>query len=96
LIQQGITPPPQITIARILRRNGLIKHKKRAPYISKGKIHVVRFIRSDLKFHLFGMYFPVPEKVKHEYVLGVIITHEHRLVIFKEQEYILEFPFVLY
>jgi len=96
--QEGMTPKQRMQYLNYPLM--LLKQDYRLPVgklpLEEGEIHVIRFIRSDLKFYLFGMYFPVPEKVKYEYVLGVIITHEHRLVIFKEQEYITEFPFVLY
>lgn len=63
--------------------------------IEDGEIHVIRYIRSDLKFHLFGLAFDLPEKTKYEYIRGIIITHEHRLMIFKEQEYVTEFRFIV-
>jgi len=63
--------------------------------IEDGEIHVIRYIRSDLKFHLFGLSFVLPENTKYEYIRGIIITHEHRLIIYKEHEYITEFQFIL-
>jgi len=63
--------------------------------IQAGEIHIIRFIRSDLKFHLMGLSFDLPENTKYEYVRGIIITHEHRLIIFKENQYITEFQFML-
>ena len=57
-------------------------------HLCEGEIHVIRFIRSDLKFNIFGLWFILPEDTQHEYVLGVITTHEHTLKIFKEREYI--------
>lgn len=64
--------------------------------VDTGEIHIIRFIRSDLRFKLFNLTFILPENTKYEYVRGVIITSEHRLIIFKEQEYITEFPFNIY
>jgi putative transposase len=61
-----------------------------------GEIHIIRFIRSDLKFNIFNLSFILPEETQYEYVKGVIITHEHKLKIFKEQKYITEFQFRLY
>lgn len=69
--------------------------KKPLP-LESGEIHVIRFIRSDLKFTIFGLSFPLPEKTKYEYIKGVIVTEEHKLIIFKDQEYIMDFPFILY
>ncbi len=64
--------------------------------LSEGEIHVIRFIRSNLKFSVFGLTFNLPEETMYEYVLGIIITHQHRLLIFKDKEFITEFKFILY
>jgi putative transposase len=64
--------------------------------VCEGEVHVIRFIRSDLKFNIFGLSFNLPEKTQYEYILGVIITQEHKLKIFKEHEPITEFRLVLY
>jgi len=64
--------------------------------LCEGEIHVIRFIRSDLKFNIFGLSFILPEETQYEYIKGVIITQEHKLKIFKEQKLITEFKFVLY
>ena len=69
--------------------------KKQMP-LEPGEIHIIRFIRSDLKFNIFGLTYTLPEKTKYEYIKGTIITDEHRLIIFKDQEYITEFEFILY
>lgn len=64
--------------------------------IEPGEIYVIRFIRSDLKFNIFGLTYTLPEETKYEYIKGIIITDEHRLIIFKDQKYITEFEFILY
>lgn len=64
--------------------------------LCQGEIHVIRFIRSDLRFNVFGLSFTLPEEAQYEYVNGVIITHKHTLKIFKEQKPIAEFRFTLY
>ena len=69
---------------------------KRPLPLSEGEIHVIRFIRSDLRFNIFGLSFVLPDLTKYEYIKGVIITNEHRLIIFKEHEYITEYKFNLY
>ena len=61
-----------------------------------GEVHVIRFIKSDLKFNIFGLTYLLPKETVYEYIKGVIITHEHRLIIFKGQEYVTEFQFILY
>ncbi len=96
--QEGMTPKQRMQYLngpyRLLEQDYVLPEGKLP--LEEGEIHIIRFIRSDLKFHLFGMSFPVPEKVKYEYVLGVVITHEHRLMIFRDQEYITEYPFIMY
>ncbi len=59
--------------------------------IEEGQIYIICFIRSDLKFNLFGVSFPVPEKLMYHFVMEVILTAEHKLKIFKEQNFITEF-----
>ena len=62
----------------------------------EGEIYVIRFIRSDLKFNFLGKSFKLPERAKYEYALGILITHQHRLLIFKDKEYLTEFQFIVY
>jgi putative transposase len=64
--------------------------------LEDGEIHIIRFIRSDLKFHLFGLSFALPEDTIYEYVKGVIRSKDHRLIIYQDQEYVTEFNFKLY
>jgi hypothetical protein len=64
-------------------------------HLQRGEIHMIRFVRSDLKFNVFGLSFPMPEKAKYEYIIGIIIVEEQRIVLYKDQEYLLEFPFAL-
>ena len=61
--------------------------------LESGEIHVIRFIRSDLEFKMFGLSFPLPDKAKYEYIKGVILVEEHRLLIYKEHELLTKFFF---
>lgn len=63
--------------------------------LDKGEIHIVRLVRSGLQFNVFGLKFPMPEKAKYEYILGVILIEENRIVIYKDQEFLTAFPFLL-
>lgn len=63
--------------------------------LESGEIHFIRFVRTNLKFNIFGLSFPMPEKAKYEYILGVALIEEHRLIIYKDREYLTEFPFSL-
>jgi putative transposase len=63
--------------------------------LESGEIHLIRFVRSDLKFNVFGLSIPLTEKAKYEYIKGIILVEEHRLLIFRDTEYLTEFPFPL-
>lgn len=63
--------------------------------LENGEIHFIRFVRSNLKFNIFGLSFPMPEKAKYEYIKGVVLVEERRLIIYKDIEYLTEFPFSL-
>lgn len=96
--QNGMSPNKQMEYLNYplvkLDKNYTID-KKYLP-LEKGEIYIIRFIRSDLRFHLFGLSFLLPEGVQYEYIKGVIITHEHRIIFFKDQKYITEYKFILY
>ncbi len=64
--------------------------------LEPGEIHVIRFIRKDRKFNIFGLTFLLPENVIHEYVRGIILTEEHRILIFNDKNFIDDFEFILY
>lgn len=64
--------------------------------LSDGQIHIIRFIRSDLKFNVFGLSFTLPQEAIYEYIKGVIVTEKHLLKIFKKQKLIVEYDFILY
>jgi len=63
--------------------------------LESGEIHFIRFIRSNLKFNIFGLSYPMPEKAKYEYIQGIALVEEHRLMIYKDTEYLTDFPFSL-
>jgi putative transposase len=96
--QNGMSPNKQMEYLNYppvkLDKNYTID--KRSLPIENGEIYVIRFIRSDLKFHLFGLSFLLPEEAQYEYIKGVIITQEHRIIFFKDQKYITEYKFILY
>lgn len=96
--QKGMTPAQCIKHLKypLLRLKPDYRASEIPKKLGSGEIHVIRFIRSDLKFNIFGMSFKLPEETTYEYVRGVINTDEHRLIIFKEQKYITEFEFKLY
>lgn len=96
--QNGMTPNKRMKFLNYpeVRLDSNYQLTKQSIPLPEGEIHIIRFIRSDLKFNLFGLTFQLPETTKYEYVIGVIITQEHKLKIFKEQEPVAEFRFILY
>ena len=63
--------------------------------LEDGEIHVIRFVRSNLQFDVFGLTFTMPEIAKYEYIRGIILTGEHKLLLFKDQQQISEYEFKL-
>ena len=63
--------------------------------LKTGEIHVIRFVRSDLKFNVFGLIYNLPAEAKYEYIKGTILVDEYRLIIHKDQERLAEFHFPL-
>ena len=59
------------------------------------QIHFISFARSNLRFNIFGLSYPMPEKAKYEYILGIALVEENRLAIYKDAEYLTEFAFSL-
>ncbi len=96
--QEGMTPEQRRThlhYPTITLKEDYSFPQGRLP-LSDGQIHVIRFVRSDLKFNMFGLSFALPEEAIYEYIKGVIVTEEHLLKIFKEQKLIAEYDFTLY
>jgi len=72
-----------IEIANIYWRDrglfeGTVRPKERGiqPQGIKGRYHVVRLIRSDLKRDIFGECFPAPPEIILEYVVATIDVKE--------------------
>ena len=96
--QEGMTPTQRMDDLGYpwTRLNEDYKLGEKHLPLEDGEIHIIRFVRSDLKFNMFGLSFLLPEDTRYEYIKGVIITNEHRLLIFKDQQYITDFEFKLY
>lgn len=58
------------------------------PKPNKGKYHVIRFIRSDRKFDLFGEVFRVPSHAIYEYVWATIDVWHQKLTFYVGEEQI--------
>lgn len=96
--QEGMTPQQRRThlhYPTIILDEDYSLPQGRLP-LNDGQIHVIRFIRSDLKFNVFGLSFALPQEAIYEYIKGVIVTEKHLLKIFKEQKQIAEYDFNLY
>jgi transposase InsO family protein len=55
-------------------------------YKPKGKIHLIRFIRSDRLLHVFGENFPLKADCQYEYVKATIYVKEQYLKVFPFDE----------
>lgn len=96
--QEGMTPEQRIKhlgYPTACLNNDYILPKEKLP-LCEGEIHVIRFIRTDLRFNIFGLSFTLPKEAMYEYIKGVIFIDKHLLKIFKEQELVAEFQFDLY
>jgi transposase len=58
----------------------------------RGRIEVIRLIRSDRLFNLFGEKIPMPEDTVHQYALAVIHVRGQRLVVTCSGEVVHEAP----
>lgn len=61
----------------------------------EGYIHLIRFIRSDLKLNIWGELFPMPKKSMYQYVRATIFTEFHLLNVFLENQLIAQFEYKL-
>lgn len=52
--------------------------------IAPGKVHIVRFIRSNRILDIFGEKFPMPMEVEYEYVWATINTAEETLSVYHD------------
>jgi hypothetical protein len=96
--QNGMTPVQvfQMNKYPIMKLDQSYEMPKNKIPLEDGEIHVIRFIWSDLIFNIFGLKYKVPKKAIYEYVKGIILTRENCLLIYKDCEYITQFPFTLY
>jgi putative transposase len=61
----------------------------------RGKYHLVRLIRSNLKLNIFGELFPVAPKYQYEYLIATIDVKEQKLKIYLDKTKIDELPYRL-
>lgn len=62
-------------------------------YLKEGRIHLVRFIRSDLLLNVFGEKFTLEPSCQYEYVTATIYVKEQVLRVFLFGELIKEFKY---
>jgi hypothetical protein len=63
--------------------------------LDNGVIEVIRFIRSDGAFHLFGLSYRLPETAVHEYVVGKIPVAQRQISFFLGQQHLANHPFAI-
>jgi transposase InsO family protein len=62
---------------------------------TKGKYHVMRFIRSTLCLDIFGEKFPMPAELKYEYVKATIDVRTETLNLYSDNIKVAELPYKL-
>lgn len=62
---------------------------------TKGKYHLVRYIRSDSRLNIFGEMFPVSAELQYEYVVATIVVKEQKLKLFLADDQMDEFNYQL-
>ena len=62
---------------------------------TKGKYHVMRFIRSNLCLDIFGEKFPMPAELKYEYVKATIDVQTETLHLYRDHVKAAELPYKL-
>jgi hypothetical protein len=60
----------------------------------KGRYHLVRLIRSDLKLNIFGEIFSVPSELKLEYVVATIDVKVQKLTIYHDKKKVEQFDYI--
>ena len=61
--------------------------------LADGAIHLIRFIRSDLKLDIFGEKFKMSKEFKYEYVIATISTENHTLQVRFDNRLICSFEY---
>ncbi len=69
------------------------RHRLKKP--ERGRYHLVRLIRSDLKLNVFGELFPVASDLQLEYVVATIDVKEQKLKLFLDKIQVDEFHYKL-
>ncbi len=64
-------------------------------FVEEGEIIIVRFIRSDRKLEIFGEIFLLPKETIYSYVKAVIVIAIHKLKVYKDEELIEEFQYIV-
>lgn len=60
---------------------------------TKGKYHVMRFVRSDLNLDIFGEKFQLPRELQYEYVQATINVASERLQVYHNKIQVAEFSY---
>ena len=68
---------------RFTKQDQSPRHRLKKP--EKGRYHLVRLIRSNLKLDVFGEMFPMPPELENEYVVATIEVKEQKLKIYLDK-----------
>ncbi len=92
----GKTPLAFLEASRTKLRFPRHQTPKKLDKPSKGKYHVVRFIRSDLRLDIFGEKFPMPAELKYEYIRATIDVKTETLNLYRDNTKVAELPYKLH
>jgi putative transposase len=74
--------------------------KEKAPHHpmnkpERGRYHIVRFIRGDMKLNIFGELFQVSPDLQYEYVVATVDVKEQKMKLYVDNIQVDEFAYQL-
>jgi len=96
-VTKGRTPVRTVELSNgklhLLESDFQMPNMRKKP--SKGRIHLMRFIRSHRILDIFGEKFKVSDKLIYEYVRATIFVKEQKLKVFLDENQMAEFEYRL-
>ena len=88
---------------QVLKSNSIKPNKLPSDYLlpkqliipDEGYIHIIRFIRSDLKLNIWSEIFSMPKNLMYQYVRATIFTEFHLLNVFLNDKLVAQFEYKL-
>lgn len=89
----GKTPLAFLKTSGVKLRFPSSRKPKKLRKPTKGKYHVMRFIRSDLRLDIFGETFPLPAELKYEYIRATIDIKTETLTLYRDNTAVAQLPY---